>query len=249
MFTDEEYRLVTRFRIGCETDDLEVCPHVSGDGVLCDRACDANGYHLIQCPSGGGFFIGHDIVCAEFGDLVGGSEGIPGVVTDWKAEVEAWPRSTRGYEADVGFYSIPGERDLYVDAVIALANPSSYAGCDNKAGTVAELWARRKNAEHPVFDRTTGRRLQPFDFRALSFERHGYIAKETVSLIQTFARKRSAFAELEPSQEIRRWCKVLWCCVQRANARVLSGDAVPGRRSPPPCTLLAGRHDLALCGV
>ena len=47
----------------------------------------------------------------------------------------------------------------------------------NKAGRVAELLARRKNAEHPVFDRNTGRRLQPFDFRALAFERHGFMAK------------------------------------------------------------------------
>ena len=46
-------------------------------------------------------------------------------------------------------------------------------------GKVAELWARRKNAEHLVFDRQTGQRLQPFDFCALAFERHGFIAKET----------------------------------------------------------------------
>ena len=113
---------------------------------------------------------------------------------------------------------------------------------------VAELWARRKNLEHPVFDRNTGARLHPFDFRALSFERHGYIAKETVSLIQSYARKKAEFAELEPSEEIRRWYTVLSCCVQRANARVLRGVAVPGRRSPPPCRLLAGSYDLAACG-
>ena len=38
-------------------------------------------------------------------------------------EVDAWPRTTRGYEADVGLYNIPGERDLYLDGVISLANP------------------------------------------------------------------------------------------------------------------------------
>ena len=45
---------------------------------------------------------------------------------DWKAQVaqvEAWPRATRGYEADVGLFHIPGERDLYLDGVISLANP------------------------------------------------------------------------------------------------------------------------------
>ena len=96
--------------------------------------------------------------------------GIPGAVVDWKPKVDAWPRSTRGYEADVGLYYLPGLRDIYLDGVISLANPRSYPGCENKAGKVADLWARRKNAEHPVFDRSTGQRLQPFDFCALAFE-------------------------------------------------------------------------------
>ena len=169
------------------------------------------------------------------------------MVVDWKAKVEAWPRTTRGYEADVGLYNIPGERDLYLDGVISLANPQTYRGCENKAGSVAELWARRKNSEHPVFDRNTGQRLQPFDFRALAFERHGFIAKETLSFIKKFARMRAGFFELDPSEETRRWYTVLSCCVQRANARVLRGDATPGRRSPPPSRLLAG-HDLVACG-
>ena len=67
---------------------------------------------------------------------------------------------TRGYEADVGLYNILGERDLYLDDVISLANPQAYRGCENKAGSVAELWARRKNSEHLGFDRNTGPRLQ-----------------------------------------------------------------------------------------
>ena len=70
-----------------------------------------------------------------------------------------------------------------------------------KAGEVAELWARRKNAEHPVFDRNIGRRLHPFDFRALAFERHGFIAKETVSFVKKFARFKAAFFELDPFEE------------------------------------------------
>ena len=102
MFNDEDFRAVTRFRLGLVTNDLQVCPHVTAEGVQCEAACDRWGYHLLQCPSGGGYFVGHDSVCAEFADLVGGSEGIPGVVVEWKAEVPAWPRSTRDYEADVG---------------------------------------------------------------------------------------------------------------------------------------------------
>ena len=93
---------------------------------MCESECDAEGYHLLQCPSGGGYFVGHDTTCAEVADLMGGSEGIPGVVVDWKAKVEAWPRTTRGYEADVGLYNIPGERDLYLDGKISLANPQTY---------------------------------------------------------------------------------------------------------------------------
>ena len=73
------------------------------------------------------------------------------MVVDWKAQVDAWPRATRGYETDVGLLHIPGDRDLYLDGVLSLANPVTYPGCENKAGKVAELWARRKNLEHPVF--------------------------------------------------------------------------------------------------
>ena len=99
-----------------------------------------------------------------------------------------------------------------------------------------------------MFDQATGRRLQPFDFRALAFERHGFVAKETQSLIQKLARIKSAHFELEPSEETRKWYTVVSCCVQRANARVLSGDLTPGRRNPPPRSLLARGRDLALCG-
>ena len=106
-FTDEEFRAVKRFRLGLETNDLQVCPHITAEGVQCEEECDRWGYHLQQCASGGGYFVGHDTTCAAFADLAGGSEGIPGVVVDWKSQVAAWPRATRGYEADVGLFHIP----------------------------------------------------------------------------------------------------------------------------------------------
>ena len=93
--------------------------------------------------------------------------------------------------------------DLYLDGVLSLANPRTYPGCENKAGKVAELWARRKNLEHPIFDRNTGRKLHPSDFRALAFERHGFIAKETTALIRKLATLKAAHFQLEPSEEIR----------------------------------------------
>ena len=149
----------------------------------------------------------------------------------------------------------PGRTRYLSDAVLSLANPRTYPGCENKAGKVAELWARRKNAEHPVFDRQTGRRLQPFDFCALAFERHGFIAKETKSFTQKLARIKestdlviAAHYELDPSEEIRKWYTVISCCIQRANAKILCGDPTPSRRRAPPRSLLAGPHDLALCG-
>ena len=39
----------------------------------------------------------------------------------------------------------------YVDAVGSLVNPVTYPGCENTTGHVAELKARQKNADHPVF--------------------------------------------------------------------------------------------------
>ena len=47
---------------------------------MSESECDDEGYHLLHCPSGGGYFVGHDTTCAEVADLMGGSEGIPGVV-------------------------------------------------------------------------------------------------------------------------------------------------------------------------
>ena len=64
-------------------------------------------------------------------------------------------------------------------------------GCESTAGTVAELKARQKNADHPVFDANNRRRLHPFDFCALSFERHGYWAKETVGFTKKLAYARA----------------------------------------------------------
>ena len=93
-----------------------------------------------------------------------GADGIPGAVADWKPRVDVWPRTTRGAEADVGFFRIPGSRDTYVDAVCSYANPQTYPGCQSTAGAVAERNARQKNADHPVYDPQTRRRLHPFDF-------------------------------------------------------------------------------------
>ena len=72
MFSDEDCRAIFRFRLGVPTNSLEFCPHISAQGDLCESHCDEFGYHLLQCPSGGGFFIGHDTVFAELADLIGG---------------------------------------------------------------------------------------------------------------------------------------------------------------------------------
>ena len=160
-----------------------------------------------------------------------------------------WPRATRGAEADVGFFRIPGSRDTYVDAVGSLVNPATHPGCASIAGHLAELKAREKNADHPVYDRQSRRRLYTFDFCALSFERHGYLAKETVSFTKKLAFRRAVALGLEPSAEIRRWYGVISCCIQRANAKILRGEPVPGRFSTPPPRLLAQGRDLALVGA
>ena len=75
-----------------------------------------------------------------------------------------------------------------------------------------------------------------------------HIAKETAALIRKLATLKANAFELDPSEEIRKWYTVLSCCVQRANAKVLRGDATPGQRSSVPPRLLSGNRDLALCG-
>ena len=162
-----------RLRLGMPTLSISICPHINAEGRACGKQCDSEGRHLLTCASGGGFFVGHDKVCAACCQLAAGPDGIPGAVADWKPRVAVWPRATRGAEADIGFYNIPGGRDTYVDAVGSLVNPVTYPGCESTAGHVAELKARQKNADHPVFDPETRRRMHSFDFRAISFERHG----------------------------------------------------------------------------
>ena len=241
---DEDMRSDIRFRLGKETFSATVCPHVNADGGKCGAECDTEGYHLLACSPGGGYFVGHDSVCATVSSLASGVDGIPGVVADWKPHVEVWPRTTRGAEADVGFYRIPGSRDTYVDAVCSLANPETYPGCERKAGKVAERKARDKNRDHPVFDLQTHRRMHAFDFCALSFERHGFWAKETVGFVKKLATSRAVALGLEPSEEIRRWYAAISCCIQRSNAKVLRGEPVPGRPTPPPSRFAAMGRDL-----
>ena len=164
--------------------------------------------------------------------MVLGSDGVPGAEVAWKLHVAAWPRRTRDAEADVGFYRLPGLRDTYVDGVISFADPATYPGCESTPGHVAELKKREKHRGHPVFDARLRRRI-PFDFVALSFERHGRWAKETVSFTKKVASRRALGAGLDPSEEIRLWYAVIACAIQRSNAKILRGEPVPAAVAPP----------------
>ena len=183
--------------------------------------------------------MAHDSTLVEFDHLVKGPDGIPGATTEWKPHVSAWPRRTRDAEADVGFYRLPGMRDTYVDGVISYADPDTSPGCESTPGHVAEMKRRDKHRDHPVFD-VRGRRRVPFDFVALSFERHGRWAKETVSFTRKLASRRAIAAGLEPSEEVRRWYAVISCAIQRTNAKILRGEPVPAVRSAS--ALSAGRR-------
>ena len=176
--------------------------------------------------------MAHDAVLVEVCHLVEGLDGIPGAKADWKPHVAAWPRRVRDAEADVGFYWLPGMRDTYVDAVISYTDPVTYPGCESTPGHVAELKVREKHRLHPVLDER-GRRRVPFDFVALSFERHGRWAKETVSFVKKLATRRALAAGLEPADEIRRWYAVISCAIQRTNAKILRGEPVPAVLAPP----------------
>ena len=89
-----------------------------------------------------------------------------------------------------------------------------------------------------------------FDFCALSFERHGYWAKETIGFAKKLAFARATVLGLDPAAEFCRWYGIISCCLQRANAKVLRGEPVPGRHSaPPPGRFLSLGRDLALVGA
>ena len=121
-------------------------------------------------------------------------------------------------------------------ALVLLCNPELLPCVQKRKKSEAKRTnyeARQKNADHPVFDANNRRRLHPFDFCALSFERHGYWAKETVGFTKKFAYARATALGLEPSSEICRWYGVISCCIQRANAKILRGEPVPGRHATP----------------
>ena len=231
-FEDADFVSVLRFRLGLDTFNEGRCPHVNADGVQCRQVCDRKGRHLFKCQTGGGWIMAHDAVLVEVCHLVEGPDGIPGAKADWKPHVAAWPRRVRDAEADVGFYWLPGMRDTYVDGVISYTDPVTYPGCESTPGHVAELKMREKHRTHPVFDER-GRRRVPFDFVALSFERHGRWAKETVSFVKKLATRRALAAGLEPADEIRRWYAVISCAIQRTNAKILRGEPVPAVLAPP----------------
>ena len=75
-------------------------------------------------------------------------------------------------------------------------------------------------------------------------------AKETIGFTKKFAFARATALGLDPAAEIFRWYGIISCCLQRANAEVLRGEAVPGRHSaPPPGQFLYLGRDLALVGA
>ena len=88
------------------------------------------------------------------------------------------------------------------------------------------------------------------NFCALSFERHSYWNKETISFTKKLAFARATALGLDPAAEICRWYGIISCCLQRANAKVLRGEPVPGRHSaPPPGRFFSLGRDLALVGA
>ena len=228
---DEDFVSVVRFRLGLDTFNVGRCPHVNADGVQCRDFCDRKGRHLFKCQTGGGWIMAHDSVLVDYCHLVKGPNGLPGAEVEWKPHVPQWPRRTRDAEADVGFYRLPGMRDTYVDAVISYADPATYPGCERTPGHLAELKKRDKHHTHPVFDARLRRRV-PFNFVALSFERHGRWAKETISFTQKLASRRAIAAGLEPADEIRRWYAIISCSIQQTNAKILRGEPVPAAKVP-----------------
>ena len=105
---------------------------------------------------------------------------------------------------------------------------------------------RDKHRQRPVFD-AHHRRCLPFDFKALSFERHGFWSREAVALTKRLAACKATMLGLEPSSEIQHWYAVIACAIQRTNAKILRGEPVPAYAYPlPRAGYATGRRDLPL---
>ena len=181
---------------------------ITADGVACAASGYRQGRHLLRCPSGGGYFIGHGFANLH---LVYIASSI-----SEKANDEKWSPSAMPTACDLS--------QFYISCRITGVPPlqSDFSGLSS---------ALKDDAIEP-----------------LAFERHGFIAKETAALIRKLAHLKAAHFELGPSEETRRWYVALSCCVQRANAKILRGEAVPRRGASIPSRLLSGNRDLAVCG-
>ena len=189
--------------------------------------------------------MAHDTVVLAYCNLVAGCDGIPGATAAWKPDVAAWREHP---EPDALFDNLPGTRATYIDGVISLANPATYPGCERKAGHLAELKKRDKHRQRPVFD-AHHRRCLPFDFKALSFERHGFWSREAVVLTQRLAARKASMLGLEPSSEIQHWYAVIACAIQRINAKILRGAAFLACACPiPRAGFATERRDLSMAG-
>ena len=71
------------------------------------------------------------------------------------------------------------------------------------------------------------------------------ILGQTVGFVKKLATSRAVALGLEPSEEIRRWYAAIPSCIQRSNAKVLRGEPVHGRPTPPPSRFTAMGRDLS----
>ena len=72
-------------------------------------------------------------------------------------------------------------------------------------------------------------------------------AKKTVGFTIKLAYARTTALSLEPYSEICRWYGVISFFIQRANAKILRGEPVPGRHATPaPGGMFALGRDLRL---
>ena len=150
-----------------------------------------------------------------------------GVSVDWKPPVREWtlaPHEDDEGEPDLGFHNLPASRVVYADVRCTLAQ--AYAPAQRTPGAAAKEHERRKHRRYPVVDENQ-RRAVPFDFVPLVLELHGRWGQEAQAFAGRLAHARAQQLGTDPGSETARIYGVISIGLQRGNASLVLGKAVP----------------------
>ena len=221
-FTDNEFVLATRYRLGMRTMQAGTCRHLSGGGhaakikSACNAPADPDGHHAVQCKTGGAPYAAHsqgsNILLAatqQAGYQARREQIVPEFATP------ACPSP----QIDVEGWSTTGLQRLLIDFSIRHPASSHYS-----VGQIPTEVADREKAGHYV-----GRQgLKVICAAMETYGRHGAGLTALLEQLADLARERERAFGLPPTRWLRRWRAQLSCTVAKLVGRSIQTACPPG---------------------